>query len=137
MSFPRPPIGRPRPRSWAGLLIALAGLGCSGMPMSAAPPPNREACERYAEHLNGLFDCVGLVYDSDNLCEGTDLVAVDLVPTYACLTEHTRCNGATVVLEADRCTLPLVALEEPIAQNDPVVGAVPMTGTDPVEEGPR
>lgn len=123
MSFPRP-----RSRSWAGLVVALAGLGCSGIPSSGSPP-NRLACERYADHLNGLFGCVGLVYDSENLCEGTDLVAVDLVPAYQCLTENTRCNGDTVVLEADRCTLPLVSLDAPVAVIDPVSGASPQEGS--------
>ena len=124
MSFPRPLTRwRPRPGWTAGLVVVAALLGCAGTgPRSPSAATNRQACERYADHLNGLSACVGLVYDTDNLCEGTDLVPVDMVATYACLQAHTRCEGNRPILEADQCQLPLVALDGPVATAAEVPG---------------
>jgi hypothetical protein len=108
-------------RVWlAGFVVGAFVLGCTGGRSPFEPPStNRQACEAYADHLNGLLPCVGLVYDSDNLCEGTDLVSADLTPTYDCLRANTRCEGDEAVLETENCPLPLVALEGPVAATEP------------------
>ena len=111
MSFPR----RRTVGTCIGLLVGAWMFGCAGANGVAGPPTsNRQACERYADHLNELSECVGLVYDPNNLCEGADLVPADLIPTYDCLRANTRCDDGQPVLDAQKCQLPLVALEPPV-----------------------
>lgn len=108
----------PRPRAgWmvGGVAVVALILGCSGGVPTGKPTSNHQACERYSDHLNSLSPCVGLIYDSDNLCEGIDLVPVDLIPTYDCLVANTRCEGDQPILDTQSCQLPLVTLDGPVA----------------------
>jgi hypothetical protein len=95
-----------------GVLLLLLGWGlaCATGPATPQAKGNREACRRYAEHLNELSPCVGLTYDPDNWCEGTDQLTVDMTPYYDCLLANSACEGTTPRLEVEQCTPPLVLL---------------------------
>lgn len=92
------------------LFAAAAALACAtggGGPTSST---NRDACERYAEHLNTLAPCVGLIYDPDNWCEGADQLPVDMTSYYDCLRTNATCEGTAAKIASDQCTPPLVQL---------------------------
>ena len=92
----------------AGFLITVGAmaLACAG---SGAPQPanNAEACAQYVAHVNSLV-CFGLYYDIANVCQGADLVPVDMRSHYACLVSHTRCDGETSILETEACEPPVL-----------------------------
>lgn len=91
--------------------MGLVSLACaSGPAPTATGAGNAAACLRYANHLNELSECVGLVYDPSNLCIGAELAEVDMTAYYACLVDGTRCDASGPVLHGDDCKPPLVAI---------------------------
>ena len=101
----------------ASVPLVLALMACTGL--ATPTSDNRGACERYVEHMNALEACLGLTYESSNLCQEVDSTPVDMAPFYDCLVAHSSCVGADAKLDLDRCEAPvldLLALTEPRAQ---------------------
>lgn len=89
--------------------LVLFLLACTGaFPLGASD--NRAACARYVEHMNGLSECLGLVYDASNLCQEVDAAPVDMAPFYDCLVEHSSCDGGVAKLDLDACQAPVMEL---------------------------
>ena len=86
-----------------------ASLACTGLGLSA-PSGNRDACERYVEHMNGLDACLGLTYEASNLCQEVDATPVDMAPFYDCLVAHSSCAGSDASLDLEQCEAPVLDL---------------------------
>ena len=94
--------------------VLVGSLACSGA--VGGNSANREACERYVAHMNGLTPCLGLSYDADNLCTGVHLTQVDMSGYYDCLTARSSCSANEPVLELDSCVPPM---DEPGLMQEP------------------
>lgn len=104
-----------RGRAAFSLAVALAaGLACSGAVEQARlakeglmPGENRKACAAWVEHVNGLDACLGVVYETDNLCGGIDDVGVDMTPWFECLEVNTHCEADRPLTNWEACPPPL------------------------------
>jgi hypothetical protein len=83
-------------------LIAGWSLACglTGTPEQRA---NRDACEAYVDHMNGLTTCLGVSYDVDNICAGANDEPPAMREYYDCLRENSSCDGLDARLELDSC----------------------------------
>lgn len=100
---------------WTGvaLVLGFAGLACSGTVDQARlvkegllPGENRKACAAWVEHVNAET-CLGVAYDTDNLCGGIDDVGVDMAAWFECLERQVRCEGDRPITDWDACPPPL------------------------------
>lgn len=96
-----------RPSALVAIAVALACLAC-GVSGGAASSGTREACEAYVAHMNTLTPCMGVTYDVDNICDGSEGAPEVMTAYYDCLRDNASCDGLTPVLQLDACEQPVL-----------------------------